>query len=174
LTLVELLSCIVVLSVMGSTAAFVLFTAVDSYVEAAVTSQLHAEASIALDRIGRAFNAIELDTGAAGVAPDITSVTPTSIEWGAGSSVSLSGDRVMITIEGQPVGGAVLLNDVSSFSIQTANESNAALGGTLSGAACDPIRRIAVSVTLSRHGVSHTLAGRFFIRATMQGPGGSP
>ena len=67
---------------------------------------------------------------------------------------------------------AVLLSDVSSLAVQTYDESNAALAASLSGAACDDIRRVAVAITIERSGVTETLRTKLFLRCTMAGAGG--
>ena len=63
----------------------------------------------------------------------------------------------------------VLLQDVASFSVQAFDESNNALPATLSGSGCDAIRRLQITITLQRHGVSHTLRTKLFLRALMEG-----
>ena len=74
-----------------------------------------------------------------------------------------------LTTSGPPLGD--LLEDVSSFSIQAYDEDNAALAATLTGAACDPIRRIELDLTLQRTGVSTSLRTKLFVRSTMSGGG---
>ena len=44
-----------------------------------------------------------------------------------------------------------------------------AIAATLAGAACDDIRRVSLTATVQRHGVSHTLRAKVFIRSTMHG-----
>jgi hypothetical protein len=63
----------------------------------------------------------------------------------------------------------VLLTDVTACTIATFDEDNAPLGASLAGVACDDIRRVSVSVTVTRGGVSETLRTKVFIRATMEG-----
>ncbi len=168
-TLIELIATIVVLAVLGSITSLLILNAVDGYSEAATSAQLHGEASIALDRAVRELRKIELDSAATGVAPNISSVTPTSIAWEPSSSLSLSGAQLMFVDNGATA--AVLLDDVSALSMTTYDESNTALAASLTGVACDPIRRVALEVTLQRHGVSETLRTKLFIRSTMSGGG---
>lgn len=168
-TLIELIATIVVLAVLGSITSLLVLNAVDGYSGAATLAQLHGEASIALDRAVRELRKIELDSVATGVAPNISSVTPTSIAWEPNSSLSLSGAQLMFVDNGATA--AVLLDDVSALSITTYDESNASLPASLAGDQCDPIRRIALDVTLQRHGVSETLRTKVFIRSTLSGGG---
>ncbi len=168
-TLIEAIVTIVVLAIIGSIASLIILNAVDGYTDAATTAQLHIEASTAMDRIVRELRKVPLDGGAAGIAPDINDVTSTSITWGANSEVSLSGNKLQITTTGPPLGD--ILDDVTAFSIQTYDEDNAALGATLTGAACDPIRRIELDLTLQRGDVSTSLRTKLFVRSTMSGGG---
>ncbi len=168
-TLTELVATIVVLGIIGAVSSGIMFTATDGYLDAATTAQLHTELSIALDRCIRELRNVQLDTSAAAIAPDIDSVTATSITWNDDYSISLSGGDLMLAINGGAA--AVLLSDVTSFSVQAYDEDNSALGATLAGAACDDIRRVAISATIERSGVSETLRTKLFLRSTMDHAG---
>ena len=168
-TLIEVVATIVVLATVGTVASGILFTATDGYLEARMTAQLHTELSIAMDRIVRELRNIQLDGDASGVAPDIDAVTATSITWDDDYVVAMSGSNLMLTIDG--AAAAVLLSDITSFSIQTYDEDNIALAATLGGEDCDDIRRISISATIERSGVSEMLRSKVFIRSTMHGAG---
>jgi type II secretory pathway pseudopilin PulG len=168
-TLVEAVASIAVLAVIGSVSSSLILNSVDGYADAAASAQLHSEASAALERIERELRSIELDAAAAGIAPNIDSVTASSIAWHGDSSLSLSGTNLMLAADGGAA--AVLASDVAAFTIQTFDESNNALAASLAGTACDPIRRIRIELTLSRHGVSEFLRTRFHLRATIEGAG---
>ncbi len=116
-TLIEAIATIVVLAIIGSIASLLILNAVDGYTDAATTAQLHIEASTAMDRIVRELRRVPLDSGAAGVAPDINDVTPTSITWGANGELSLTGNNLQVTTGGPPLGD--LLDDVIAFTVQT-------------------------------------------------------
>ncbi|MCH7545815.1 MAG: type II secretion system protein [Planctomycetes bacterium] len=173
-TLIEAIATIVLLSILGTFGSLVILNSTEGYIDASTVSQLHAELSISLDRIVRELRKIELDSGAAGVAPDIDSVTTTSIAWrdsdGDAYSLSLSGANLLLAVNG----GAsnILLSDVTGFSLDTYDESNAQLSSSLSGVACDPIRRVEISITLTRQSVSETLGTKLLIRSTMSGLSG--
>jgi hypothetical protein len=66
---------------------------------------------------------------------------------------------------------AVLQTDVTAFAVQTYDESNATLAASLSGSGCDPIRRVQLTLTAQRHGVTQSLRTKLFIRETMVGAG---
>jgi prepilin-type N-terminal cleavage/methylation domain-containing protein len=168
-TLIESMATITVLAVLGSIASFLILDSVDAYTDAGTSSQLHAEASIALDRVIRELRMIELDSGASGTAPNILSVTSSSIVWTDSDTdayyLQLSGSDLMLQVDSGPA--SVLLSDVTALTITTYNEDNAPLAASLSGAACDPIRRVSVEVTLQRNGLTESLRARAFVRSTM-------
>jgi hypothetical protein len=166
---VELVATIAILAAVSLVSSGIIMQASDGYVEAKATSQLHTEMSIAMDRALREIRAIALDTGASGVAPNIDSTTKTSLVWEGDSSLTMSGDNLVLTIDND--GGHVLLTDVTDLTIRTYDESNTQLGAGLSGTGCDAIRRVSVSITVQRHGVTHTLRGRVFLRCASQPTG---
>lgn len=174
-TLIEAVATIVILGVIGVSASNIIYTSTDSYVSAANTSQVHSELSVALDRIARELRKIELDTAASDVAPNIDSANAASIIWrnssGEVSSLILNGTDLELVIDDGAA--SVLLTDVTALTIQCYDEDNRAFGGALSGASCDPIRRIEITLTAQRNGVSESLRAKVFIRGTMTGAAAS-
>lgn len=166
-TLVEAIAAMLIVAVLGSVSSVVIYTAVASYRDASVKAQLHGEASSAYDRLVRALWSIPRDTSASVVAPQVSTVTATSIAWGGNWSLTLSGTQLMLVENGGA--SKSILNNVTSFTIQTYNESNTALAASLSGAATQAIRRIQLQVTVGREGQTETLRTRVFIRSTMSG-----
>lgn len=170
-TLIESMATIAVLGVLGSTASFLILDAVDDYTEASLAVQLHAEMSIALDRAMREVRKIELDAGAAGVAPDIESMIFVWITWedSAGNpyQLGLSGGELKLEVAGG--GLATLLTDVTAAVFTIFDEDNTDLGVICGAATCDPIRRVGLDVTTERNGVSQSLRFKAFIRSTMSG-----
>lgn len=169
-TLIEMVATMVILGAIGTIASNIMFTCSDGYIQAATSAQMHTEASIGMDRMVRELRKIELDDGASGIAPNIDSLTPTSLAWHGTSSLTLLGSNLMFVDDGADP--AVLLSDVSSLFIQAFDEGNASMSATLSGSACDDIRRLSISLSLQRAGVTETLRTKVFLRATMAGTGG--
>jgi prepilin-type N-terminal cleavage/methylation domain-containing protein len=163
-TLVEAICAMTIIVALGSVASGLIYTGVGGYRSAATTAQLHEEASSALDVIARALRQVPQATGGGG--PNVSAVTPSSITFGT-SSFSLSGSTLSWVDSG--AAAATLLTDVSDFSIQCYNDKGEDLATSLSGSACQPIRRVQVSITLSRGGLSDTIRTRVFIRSMMQG-----
>lgn len=166
-TLVEAISTIVVLAALGVGLYGVMINVTNGYTSASVTAQLHSELSIAMDRITRELHNIPVDSGAGMLASDIDMVTFTSIDWSGNNNLSLSGTDLELTINGGTA--AVLLSNVTALTIQTYEESNIPLAGTMIGIGCDFIRRVSISITLTRHGVSETLRTKVFLRCTVSG-----
>jgi prepilin-type N-terminal cleavage/methylation domain-containing protein len=165
-TLVELIACVVVLAALGTGASTIMFSAADGYFDSATTAQLHAEASIALDRIVRELRNIPIEAEST---PDIDSLAADAITWNDDYTIELDGTDLELTENGGAA--AVLLEDVSDFTLAAYDEDNDALALPLAGAACDDIRRITVSITLEGNGISETLSTKVFVRATMAGGG---
>lgn len=168
-TLIELIAAIVVLGILGSLASSIVVNATDGFTRATTSAQLHTELSVALDRIDRELRNTTVKSSYATVAPDVNSVAASSITWNTNSSLSFSGSQLMLTISGGTA--AVLLNNVTAFSVQAYDESNAAMAASLSGAGCDSIRRLMVSVTIQRYGVTETLRTKLFLRCMMERSG---
>jgi hypothetical protein len=158
-----------VLAILGSITSFLILDAVDGYTDASTSAQLHAELSIALDRAVREIRMIELDSSASVLAPNITDVTPTTIIWTDSDVDSyllqLSDSDLILQVDSGAA--AVLLSNVTAFSVTTYDEGDIQLAATLTGDECDDIRRVVLNVTVERGGVSESLRTRAFIRSTM-------
>lgn len=169
-TLIELISTIAVLAALATVSSGIIFAATDGYLQASTSSQLHTELSIALDRAVRELRNVPLDGDAGDVAPDIDSMTADSIAWSDDNSLALSGSDLLLAIDGGAA--AVLLSDVTSFAVRAYDEDNNALAQALTAGECDDIRRVSITITIERYGISQTLRSKVFLRSTMQGSEG--
>ncbi len=180
-TLIETLASIVVLAILGSISSFIIVDAVDGYVDAATQAQLHAEASVAMDRAMRELRWIELniDPTPCTIGPHIDSVTDKSITWdievGGPKVHSLSwsgtaGDPLTLRVDG---GATVnLQTDVTAFSVAVYDDTNTVIVPHLvDDDECCPIRRIALDLTVTRSGESMSVRTKLFVRSTMSGGG---
>ena len=169
-TLIESMAAVVVLGVLGSMASMLILDTVGRCMDATTRAQLHAELAVAIDRATREIRKIPLESSSP-VAPDITAVTSTSLQWndsgGLACELSQSGSTLKLKMAGGTL--ATLLTDVTSFSIAAYNQDNASLGLPLDDAGSDTVRRIKVTVTITRNGISETLRTLALIRATMDG-----
>lgn len=166
-TIVEAIAVISVLAALGSIASTLIYTSVSGYRNISTQAQLVEEGSTALERLQTELRKIPLDSTASGTAPLISSVTATSMAWNSNYSLSLSGTQLSLTENGGT--SSALLNNVSSLTIQCYDESNTALAASLSGSACNSIRRIAITITLTRDSITTTLRTKVFLRSTMSG-----
>jgi type II secretory pathway component PulJ len=165
-TLVEAVAAMCVIAAVAMLGSTVVHSAMRSYRSGYGSLQLHQELSLTLERIVRELRRVEM-IGVAPGRPDITSVTADSIEFGAGSSFRWQSGAIRFVDSGAP---AVLLGQsITAFSVRCYDQSNAALAATLSGTACEPVRRIEVQITAQRDGESATLRTRVFLRSTMAG-----
>jgi prepilin-type N-terminal cleavage/methylation domain-containing protein len=166
-TLVETIATMTILAAIGSVASFIIYNTMDGYTRASVSAELHSELSVTMDRIIRELRGVPQDSGVSTAAPDINTVTASSITWNTNYTLALSGTNLMYTANGGTA--RVLLADVTGFAVATYDESNTALAASLSGASCDAIRRVQFTITMQRSGVTESLRSKMFFRSTMIG-----
>jgi prepilin-type N-terminal cleavage/methylation domain-containing protein len=172
-TLIETMATVVVLGTLATFATVMLVDTVDSYQKAAMQAQLHSELATALDRVAREVRRIGLDPDEPGDKPHITGFTNTTqILWEDDSNASwgliLSGDDLSLRVTGTSY---QLLDDVASFTVTAYDEDDTQLAAVLAGAQLHPIRRIGVDLTMTRDGVSQSLATKVFLREFVEGGG---
>lgn len=154
-----------VLAVVSVAASRIIFAATNAYAGSAARSHLSAEGSAAMERITAELRSIPSRAGAPGT-PWIDSVSAASISWGGGT-LSRSADRVVLALDGDAA--RTLLSDVSAFSVACFDADNQPLPASLSGSACHAVRRIEITLTLSRSGANETLRTRVFPRCATTG-----
>ena len=161
-TLVETLATILIVAVLAGVSAPVISAASRNYADGASRAEIAAGIDAAMERIVSELRAIPLQAGATTAKPDISSITASSVTWSANSSIDLSGGTLRLTLAGGSP--RTLLTGVSDFSIRAYDASGTALTTPLSGAGCDAVQRLEVTVTGLRHGVSETHRTRVFLR----------
>lgn len=167
-TLVEAVAAMVVISLIGSVSGGLIFQATEGYRVAGIGAQLHAELASAIDPIDRSLRTIRCQSGLA--APDIAQVRPASMTWNGGSgvaSISVVAGELLFSADGEPA--TPVLTDVSAISIRCFNESNALMAGNLIGAQVNPVRRIELTISVTRSGLSETLRTKVFLRGLVEG-----
>jgi prepilin-type N-terminal cleavage/methylation domain-containing protein len=172
-TLIELVSTMTVLAVIGTAASVVTVEAAGGFIDASTRGTLHAELSVAVDRIVRETRSIPRDPSAAGPAPHIDLKGDSVLEWrdldGDVYRLEESGGVLLLAVDGGPPG--TLLTDVVTVKIDAQNESGTSMATSLAGAQCDPIRLLEFTLSVSRDGVVETLRTAVFVRAMMEGGG---
>lgn len=167
-TLMELIAAIVIISTLGGLSGSILFQGIEGYRGVAVRMELHADVASAMDRIDRALREIPSLNGDS--LPSIKGVSSTSIDWdqpNGAAKLLLDSGSIMLGYQGSD--GEPLISGVTAFSLRCFNESNAALAATLNGSAAADVRRIEVTLTASREGLTDTLRTRVYLRCTMSG-----
>ncbi len=164
-TLVELVACIVILGMVIASASRLMIDVTQAYVSATETADVHSELSIGLDRVVRELRSIGNEDDAGTFVPVIDSVSSSAITWSTDTTVELTGSAVELTMAGGTT--RTLLEDVTGFTIAIFDESNASLSLPRTGDDCHAIRRIRVTITISRNGVTHSLSSKLFLRSMM-------
>lgn len=167
-TLVEAVAAMVILGALGSVVSAVVLEAMQGYSTAATGTLAHEQLTSALERLDRELREIDLKSGSA-VAPDITSITPTSITFSGGKAISLTGTTLNFTDTAATT--TVMLDAVSAFTIAAFDEANVAMAGTLSGAACDPVRRLSITLGSITSGTTDSLRTKIYLRNAMTAGG---
>lgn len=169
-TLVEVICAIAVMSVIGVLASRLVFTASDQYLAAASRSMIGAELSAAMERIATELRQIPAKVGVSPTEANLGSITPTSLAWtdagGVSKMLSLSGSNLVLA---EGANSYTLLANVSAFAVQAYDESNVALSTSLAAGGTSAVRRIEISITVTRNAQSETLRSRFFLRCVAKG-----
>jgi type II secretory pathway pseudopilin PulG len=159
-TLIETISSIVVIGIIGTLASRILLQASQGDRAASTRAQLAAEVSMTMDRIVREVRDINRDPGGG---PAINAITPASLQWQNDCALTLLGTNLELAING--AAGSVLQTDITSFALTAFDDQGNVLSATMSGAACTAIRRVEISVTATRDGSAVSLRTRVFTRA---------
>lgn len=165
-TLVEAIATMTIVATIMAVVSRVVLVSVDAYAAATTRAELSSGLSTALERMCAELRQIPLVSGGSS-APDIASVSATSITWSANSTLALSGSNLTLALAGGSA--CTLLTNVSAFNLQCYDESNVALASSLSGNACAAIRRVQITVSVQRGGITETLRTRVFLRSQIAG-----
>lgn len=172
-TLVEVICTMAVLAVIGVLSSRLIFAASDQYLAAASRSAIGAELAATMELLATHIRQIPPKTGVSPTQADLGAISSTSLAWvgadGVARVIARSGSTLAIT-EGAAT--YTLLADVSSFAVRTFDEANTLLPSSLAAGATAAVRRIELSVTVTRQGEAETLRSKFFLRCTVEG--GSP
>ncbi len=165
-TLVEVIASIVIVAVLAATSANLVRDTTSGYADAVTRAGLINDGSAALERLVTGIRDIPLRASITPAEPSIATITTNSLTVDGNHGFALSGTNLRLTVAGVTT---TLLGNVSSFQVRAFDQDNAAMAVSLSGNACDPVRRIELTLTLSRNGVSETLRTRVFLRCMMHG-----
>jgi prepilin-type N-terminal cleavage/methylation domain-containing protein len=177
-TLVELIAVMVVLAVISAIGGSIVRTAAESSSRTAARTELMAEASVAMERIVAMIKYTPVRAGAPAT-PAISYLDANEIVWENGDDLDVpSGAPTTLLLrsvrDGDAAGSTpkLLARDVSALVLTPFDESGTnlltglnALSTTVQTA---PIHSVGVSLTLTRGGVSVTLATRVFVRSNAE------
>lgn len=165
-TLVEAIATITIVGILAVMSSRLIMAGADGYAAAATRAELVNEGSAALERIAVALRNIPQRAATTPAEPAIVSVTDDSIVWDDGMGLTRSGNQLLLTVNGI---ASPLTHNLADLQIRVFDANNESLGLSLSGDACDAIRRVEITLTLSRHGVTETLRTRIFLRCMVAG-----
>ncbi len=165
-TLIEAVATITIIAIIAGASSRLILSGADGYAAAATRAELANAASAAMERLTLELREIPLRPATSPAEPYLDAVTASSIAWRGDAGIDLSGTTLRFTADGV---ARTLATDVSAFSVQCYDQSNSPLATSLSGDACDPVRRVEVTLTLTRNGVSETLRTRVFLRCMIAG-----
>lgn len=114
-TLLEGLLSIVIIAVIAAVTLPVVSGAADNYADAAAARRSTENVAFAMERAVRFLR--DAPGGATANTIGITSATPTEVVFSDGTSLSLAGDKLMLTDE-TGSGNGVLLHDVDEFELR--------------------------------------------------------
>lgn len=171
-TLIEAITTIVIIAIVSTISTSLVRTAMGVYENAATRAELSDRLSIAMDRITTELRTMD-QTGSVGSnQPNITALTATSITFvasGATRTIALSGTN--LELSGSLASNIVLAPEVSDFSLLGYDNVNAALPASPTPAQIATLRRLQVSISATRNGVTETLRTKLFIRELAAGSG---
>lgn len=178
-TLVEAITTLVVIALIGVAASRVLFQAFQALDHASTRTDLANTVASAMERISGEFRTMQAATGSTPPTPDITACTASSITFrntsNATRTITLSGSNLVLT--GSAAATQTIASNVTAFTVQTYDAANSALPATPSAGQRDTIRRVQITITASATNtggsISETLRTKIYLRCMGLGSGSS-
>lgn len=167
-TLVEAICTIVVLALVMSVCARTILAAADGCLSAASRAEAQSDAAAAMDRLIAEIRSVGLVSGSTRT-PNITQVRATGMTFtttGGSRAINLSSGSLVLTVAGVD---STLVTGVTQFTIQTMDESGAALAASLDGSQCSAVQRVQISITVQRGATAESLRTLVFLRALVVG-----
>ncbi|MBY0312652.1 MAG: prepilin-type N-terminal cleavage/methylation domain-containing protein [Phycisphaerales bacterium] len=171
-TLVEAITTIVIIAIVSTISATLVRGGMNVYDSAATRAELSDRLSVAMDRITTELRTMD-QTGSTGSnQASISALTTSSITFtasGATRTISLSGTNLLLS--GSLVASAVLAPDITTFSLLGFDSTNTALPASPSAPQIATLRRIQITISATRNGITETLRTKVFIRELASGSG---
>lgn len=171
-TLVEAITTIVIIAIVSTISATLVRGGMNVYDSAATRAELSDRLSVAMDRITTELRTMD-QTGSTGSnQASISALTTSSITFTAGGAtrtISLSGTNLLLS--GSLVASAVLAPEITTFSLLGFDSTNTALPASPSAPQIATLRRIQITISATRNGITETLRTKVFIRELASGSG---
>lgn len=169
-TLVEAVSTIVILGVLSVVSTRLIGEGARQYAQGASRAELSDEMGTAMERIVTELRQMQAMGGSDPVCPDFNSIASGAISWNDDNGerdLTFSAGQLTSTDNGTTT---VLLSGVTSCVFRAYDENNVALAASLpTPDDCADVRRLEITLTVSREGVSETIRTRVFFRCCMAG-----
>lgn len=157
----------VILATLATISSRLIFASVDVYRQSVQRAQVHARASLAMERVTGELRAVVL----ASFTPDITSASSVAISFnastGASRSIAYDAATQTLSITTPQTGSQPLLTGCTDFTLGYFDKDNAPT------AVLANIRRIGVTIRAAEGSVVEQLESKVYIRAAMSGSGAS-
>jgi type II secretory pathway pseudopilin PulG len=178
-TLIEAITTLVVIALIGGAASRIIFQAFQALDHATTRADLSSQLASGMERLIGEIRTMQIESGSNPPVPDIISCSASSFSFrntsAATRTISLSGSNLVIS--GSAASTQTIATGVTAFTVQTYDESNAALPASPSAAQIDTIRRIQFTITASSTNtggtITETLRTKVFVRCMGLGSGSS-
>jgi len=170
-TIVELLAAMSIVGVASVATTAVAVSAVATLRDASVSWSLHQDAAAALDRMSLDLRGLAQNSSTQG--PDVTSISGNAIITATGLTyrfidASASAPGRIEVIESSSSGPVTLVASATSMSIVVQDGAGAVLTLPMtSAAAASSVRRIVITLSVARAGVTETLRTTVTIRSCL-------
>lgn len=171
-TLVEVITTMVVVTLISGAASRILFQAFAALNDASTRGELHNQLASAMERITSELHTIAIKPASSPATPDITACVAGSVSFNnptTARTIALSGSTLQVS--GVARANSIIATGVTAFTIQTYDGSNVALPASPSAAQIATIRRVQITITASSAGVTETLRTKVYVRCMALGSG---
>lgn len=173
-TLVEVITTLVIMSIIAGIASRILFQAFGALNSSSTRIDIHNQLASAMERICTELHTVGITPSSSPATPYITACTASSITFSNGTSsrtIALSGSNLQVT--GDAKSNSIVATNMTALTIQTYDGSNAALPASPSAGQIATIRRIQITITATNGGLTETLRSKMYIRSMSLGSGSS-
>lgn len=173
-TLIEVITAIVIMSIIAGVASRILFQAFGALNDASSRATLSAQLAAAMERVTSELHSVAIVAASSPATPDITACTATSISFNtpaAARTLTLSGSNLLLS--GSAKANSIIASNISSITIQTYDGANAAIPASPSAAQIATIRRVQITLVATSGGFTETLRTTVFVRCMALGSGSS-